>query len=220
MKKIAIVITLLFFFLCSCNKGIKQKNYDNLNIEILNEQDFQEMPLLYNNKVDIDDLKEQKLSDLVMQLNLPYWEQMTLSKIYDIDMLISKKLVGVLRYNHGVYYSIARIKYDKYLFLLYEINDNITSVIDGFLVSTLPDKDFFNETIIGMRKEEILSHDPSACTIFEDCSYHRFQDKSILKIEYELIDNLYIVSNFQFLEDQESMLDYLLWKDLEKILPN
>ncbi len=215
-----IIILLFFLFLCSCNKGTKQKNYDNLNIEILNEQDFQEMSLLYNNKVDIDVLKEQKLSDLVIQLNLPYCEQMTLSKIYDIDMLISKKLVGVLRYNNGAYYSINRIEFGKYLFLLYEISDNIASVIDGFLVSTLPDKDFFNKITIGMRKEEILSHDSSACTIFEDCSYHRFQDKSILKIEYELVDNLYIVSNFQFLEEQESVLNYLLWKDLEKILSN
>ncbi len=177
-----------------------------------------ETKLQYDNKSDITTLKEQELSTDIEELNLPYEVRTALSVVYKINTLKSDGIVDLVRYNKDKFYSVTLVEDNKYLFLLYEENNEEYHVVDGFLTSTLVDKKIFENISVGMRLEDIIEKDPSSC-VFENYSYHRFSDKSMLRIEYVLEDNHDIVSEFYFLENPEgSVLDYLLPEDLEKIL--
>lgn len=172
--------------------------------------------LQYDNKTDIAALKEQELSPEIERLNRPYEIRAALSVVYDMETLKSDGIAEIVRFNQDKFYSVTHVEDGKYLFLLYEEQNEDYYVIDGFLVSTLADKTFFENISKGMKREEILKNDPSSC-IFENCSYHRFSDKSMLKIEYTLEDDQYIVSEFQFIKNPVSVLDYLLPEDFDKI---
>lgn len=171
----------------------------------------------YDNQTDIATLTEHELSDKIKSLNIPYQIRQGLSVVWDIEELKSDGLAQIVRFNKGKYYSVDRVKNGKYLFLLYTKNNEQYVVVDGFLVSKLADKAFFEKITKGMRQDEIVKNDPSSY-VDEDCSIHRFKDNSILEIKYTLEDDEYIVSEFQFLENQLSVLEYLLPEDLEKIL--
>ena len=197
-QKLIILFLLLFLpvSITGCAKDIKQP---------------------YDNQTDIATLTEHKLSDKIKSLNIPYQIRQGLSVIWDIEELKSDGLAQIVRFNKGRYYSITRVENGEYLFLLYIKNNEQYVVVDGFLVSTLADKAFFEKITKGMSKDEIVKNDPSSY-VDKNCSIHRFKDNSILEIKYTLEDDEYIVSEFQFLENQLSVLEYLLPEDLEKIL--
>ncbi len=176
-----------------------------------------EQPYDYDNQTDIATLTEHKLSDEIEWLKIPYQIRQGFSYARDIEELTSDGLAQIVRFNKDRYYSVTRVENGKYLFLLYTKNIQEYLVADGFLVSTFADKAFFDNITKGMRQDEIIENDPSAY-VSEDYSSHRFKDGSILEIRYVLEDGIYIVSEFQYLENQLSVLDYLLPKDLEKII--
>lgn len=173
--------------------------------------------LQYDNKSDVSAVQKHDLTVEIERLNRPNDFQMSLSIVHDINALKSAGVVKIIRYNKNRYYSITPIKDDKYLLLLYGENDDILYAIDGFLVSTLANRTAFEDISVGMDREEIIKKDPSSC-VFDHYSYHRFSDKSILCIKYETnTENQYLVSEYYYLENPVSVLDYLLPKDLEKI---
>lgn len=178
-----------------------------------------EVSISYDNESDITTLRERELSDVIEALNLPYEMRTALSVVYDLEDLKSDGIVDIVRYNKDkdMFYSVTHVEGGRYLLLLYEPHKKGYHVVDGFLVSTLANKASFENISKGMKREEIIKNDPSAC-VFENRSYHRFSDKSILRIDYTLEDGQYIVSDFQYLEDQVFVLDYLLPKDSEIIL--
>lgn len=172
--------------------------------------------LQYDNKSDIEMLKEWEVLEEIERLNLPNEVRMSLSVVYDIETLKADGIVETVRYNNDKFYSVTPVEGGKYLFLLYEEKKEGYYVIDGFLASSLVDKILFEDISKGMKREEIIKRDSSSC-VFENYSYHRFTDKSIMKIEYELVEEEYIVSEFHFLEEPVSVLDYLISEDFEKI---
>lgn len=219
------IILILFLFgvigFTGCDKKAETSQDDNSDSKLSEEQELSDTKIKYDNESDISGLKEQELSDLVKNLSLPYCERKTLSAVYTMDTLKSEGIGEIVRCNQGKYYSVTRIEGGRYLFLLYYGADAENHfLIDGFLVSGFADKSFFEDISKGMKQKEILGHDPCACLVLDgERSYHRFSDKSILEITYTKKKKHYVVSGFEFLEDQVSVLNYLLPQDLEKILP-
>lgn len=210
----------LFIILTGCKKEA-ESSYDNKpDTDISEEQELSDTKIKYDNESDISELKEQELSDLIKNLSLPYCVRKSLSAVYTMETLKPEGIGEIVRCNKGKYYSVTRIEGGRYLFLLYygtDIEDHF--LIDGFLASGFADKSFFENISKGMKQKEILDQDPSACIVQDgERSYHRFSDKSILEITYTRKNKQYIVSGFEFLEDQLSVLDYLLPEDFEKIL--
>ncbi|MGF7144656.1 hypothetical protein HNQ56_003088 [Anaerotaenia torta] len=179
-----------------------------------------EEKLLYDNRSDISAIREQEFSSKIQSLNIPYGERMLMSVVYDLESLKSDGLIDIVRYNKekDMFYSVSHMEGGQYLFLLYEEFKGSYHMIDGFLVSTLADKALFENISRGMKQEEIIKDDPSSC-IYLNHSYHRFSDKSMLRVDYTVENTHYIVSDFEFIENTISVLDYLLPKDLEQILP-
>lgn len=174
----------------------------------------------YDNETDVSELPERDSPKHILSLNLPNYVRMTLSVVHDINALKADGSVGIVRYNKNKYYSITPIKSGRYLLILYGENGDTLNHIDGFLVSTLANKDDFKDVSVGMDKEEIIKKDPSAC-VLDYSSYHRFSDKSILYIKYEKnAENQYVVSDYYYLIDPVSVLDYLLPMDFERIQAN
>ncbi len=170
----------------------------------------------YDNETDIATLDEQALSDDIDRLNCPSEILKNMSAVYVMDSLQAENIVGLVRYNNGRYYSVAKVEGGRYLFLLFESNGKEYYAADGILVSKLADKSLSDEIAAGMTKEEIVSKDPSA--YFDtDYSYHRFNDKSIMKVHYIEENGAYVVSEFGFLDGQLSVLDYLTEEDFGKI---
>lgn len=173
--------------------------------------------LKHNNKSDISTMKGIESPSEIEALNLPNEIQTSLSVVHDIEKLKSEGTATIVRYNNDKFYSVARVEDGKYLFLLYDENEGSYQVVDGFLVSNLADQSLFEDISQGMKREEILKNDPSS-RVIENRSYHRFSDKAILRVDYVLENDQYIVSEFQILENQVSVLDYLISEDLDEIL--
>lgn len=220
--KYALAILNLFLFLSmgltGCRKEAESVQKDGFPAGVPEEQKLQ---IAYDNETDLDELEELEYSGLIENLSIPYCLRSMLSVVYDIEELREEEIAGIVRYHHGKFYSAARIEGGSYLFLLYlgtDIDQNF--LVDGFLVSGFADKTFFEGISKGMKQEEIIKKDPSACIALDgEYSYHRFSDRSVLQIKYTLEDKQYVVSEFEFLQDQLSVVDYLLPQDLEKILP-
>lgn len=172
----------------------------------------------YNNKMNVSDVQAQEITDEIERLAYPNHVSMSLSFVKYIDDLKESGIVNIVRFNKGRYYSVTPCADNKYLFLLYNESSEQIYVIDGFLVSVLADKDDFKDIFVGQDRDEILKKDPSSF-VLEDYSYHRFSDKSVLCVKYELNDeNRYVVSEYEYIEMSDSVLDYLLKQDLQKIL--
>lgn len=173
--------------------------------------------LEYDNSVDISTLKEHKFSDEINRLNCPNEIRKGMSVVDDIDSLKENGIAESIKFNNGKYYSVTNVNGDKYLFLLYDENAGDYNVADGCLVSKLADKALFKKVKVGMNREDIIKKDSSAF-IFSDYSYHRLNDKSILKIRYTKNETQYIVSEIFYLDQPISVLDYLTEEDLSKII--
>lgn len=172
----------------------------------------------YDNKLDITNMQPQNVTQKIIQLGLPNEIRMSMSVIHDIDTLKKEGIVDTIRYNKNRYYSVTPLEKNQYLFLLYNDNGDSLYVVDGFLASTLVDKTVFQDIAVGMTQEDILKRDPSSC-IFEKYSYHRFSDKSIFRIKYERnSENKYLVSEYDYIENSESVLNFLLQQDMDKIV--
>ena len=170
----------------------------------------------YDNETEISTLDEQFLSDKIQKLNCPSEILKNMSAVHVMDSLQAENIVGLVRYNNGRYYSVTKVEGGRYLFLLFESNGKEYYAADGILVSKLADKSLSDEIAVGMTKEEIVSKDPSAY-VDTDYSYHRFNDKSIMKVHYIEENGSYVVSEFGFLDGQLSVLDYLTEEDFGKI---
>lgn len=177
----------------------------------------QKNTLQYDNKKDISTLIEHKLTEEINRLNCPNEIRMGMSVVDDLESLKAIGIIGIVRYNKGKYYSVTKVEGDKYLFLLYEEDGENYYVIDGCLVSKLADKSMYKNIEIGMQRKYIIEKD-RLCFIFADYSYHRLNDKSIIKIRYTKEASQYVISEISYLEKTISVLDYLTEEDLSKII--
>lgn len=201
MKKIIVWISCaLIILLVGCNKEIHSTNESILD---------------YNNDVDIATLKEHKLSKEIERLNCPNVAIMGKSAVDNINELKKNKVIDVIKYNKGKYYSVTKVEGKQYLFLLYD-NENY-NMIDGCLISKLADKSLFKDIKVGMSKTEIKNKDASMLE-YSDYSYHHMNDKSLLEIKYKRKDGQDIISEFSYLDEPISVIDYLTKEDLEKIM--
>lgn len=187
----------------------------------------------YDNSTPLSSLPEQDIHGCDLNAySAPSRIRLAGSLSWWLDDLYSRGVATLVRYNKGRYYSVTCVSAPQtqprqYLFLLYERNEYEEGVdryyvADGFLVSKLPDKPFFETITPGMSRLDILENDPLAYTSSSSLgrlfhSYHRFEDKSILQITYEAGDLDYYVTESEFLENQLSVLDYLLPQDFDEI---
>ena len=181
--------------------------------------------IAYDNGSDITDIKALELTEQIETLAFPNEMRAGMSACYSVDDLKSENIVEIVRFNNGRYYSVTPVENGQYLFLLYADNDD-HCVIDGYLSAGFSDKEDFKDLQAGEDRDEILSKDANAYVV-DNNSYHRFSDKTVLVIEYAE-DNAgkYIVSDFysynsaDYKDDpyRESVVDYLLPKDLELLL--
>lgn len=221
-QKLVIFLLLLFLpvGISGCGKDPQPPDDKNPNITKSAESSAEEETRIpFDNQTDVSTLIEQELSSQIKSLNIPYRIRQELSVIWDMEELKSEGTAQIVRLNKDKYYSITRVENGQYLFLLYTKNNKQYVVVDGFLASKLADKAFFENIAKGMKQDDIVKNDPSPY-VDKDRSIHRFKDNSILEIIYTLENGEYIVSEFQFLENQLSVLDYLLTEDLETILEN
>lgn len=133
----------------------------------------------------------------------------------NINELKKNKVIDVIKYNKGKYYSVTKVEGKQYLFLLYD-NENY-NMIDGCLISKRADKALFKDIKVGMSKTEIKNKDSSMLEYF-DYSYHHMDDKSLLEIKYKRKDGQDVISEFSYLDAPISVIDYLTKEDLEKIM--
>lgn len=181
--------------------------------------------IAYDNESDITDIKALALTEQIETLALPSEIRAGMSVCYSVDDLKSENIVEIVRFNNGRYYSVTPVENGQYLFLLYADNDD-HCVIDGYLAAGFSDNEVFKDLQAGENRDEILSKDSNAYVV-DNSSYHRFSDKTVLVIKY-VEDNAgkYIVSDFysynsaDYKDDpyRESVVDYLLPKDLELLL--
>ena len=173
----------------------------------------------YDNRADVADMEKQELTHQIQNLALPQEEQMTRSITYRMETLKSEGIVQLVRFNKGRYYSVTPMDNGGYLFLLYSDREMADPyVVDGYLVSSFPDKDDFQNISVGMNRDEIVAKDPSAYVSGNNRSFHRFSDRSILSIEYEATeDNRYVVSAYGYLQENDSVVYYLLPQDFDLI---
>ena len=174
------------------------------NNVILNGSDFAMEVLHY----DISDKSVSKIK------SIPYSSQYPLT-MYDVK---ETGIAESIKFNNGKYYSVTNVNGDKYLFLLYDENAGDYNVVDGCLVSKLADKALLKKVKVGMNREEIIKKDSSAF-IFSDYSYHRLNDKSILKIRYTKNETQYIVSEISYLTLRETNWNELYLRS-SPTLPN
>ena len=186
-----------------------------------------EPKLDYDNKTNVTDVEEQVLTEKINDnLASPSKIQASLSICHDIEDLKAEKIVQIVRFNYGRYYSVTPVEDGKYLFLLYSdkerCNGDSIYVVDGYLTASFANKENFNDIEARMSKEKILMKDPNAY-VFENLSYHRFSDQSVLEFEYDadknIVSEYYYYYPADYKEDpyRESVVDYLLPKDIELI---
>lgn len=169
----------------------------------------------YDNKSNITDVKEQDVTEKIKQLAYPNEVQMARSICYDMNSLKAEGIVQIVRFNKNRYYSITPIKGNKYLFLLYSETAEPYYVVDGYLTSGFANKDNFKDIQVGISREEIISKDSNVC-VCDNYSYHRFADGSILTIKYDVdTTNKYVVSDYYYSDQPESVVNYLLPQDYE-----
>ena len=170
-------------------------------------------------KAAVAGVEKQELTQQIWNLALPQEELMTRSITYRMDTLKSEGVVQIVRFNQDRYYSVTPMVNGEYLFLLYsngEMEDPY--VVDGYLVSSFPDKDDFKNISVGMSRDDIVAKAPSAYVSGNSRSFHRFSDKSILCIEYEATEsNRYVVSAYDYLKKKDSVVYYLLPQDFDLI---
>lgn len=149
--------------------------------------------------------------------NLPFEEIGIMSYVRDIKTAETSGITHTVRFNNGRYYTATAFADGTYLFLLYRQNNDSYMQTDGFLVSKLADKTVYDEIHVGMTVDEIKALDPSAQFSSKNYSYHRFADKTVIRITYKEADGKYVVDSIQPLETSESVLDYLTESDFAKI---
>lgn len=194
------IILLIMFLMCGCSD--KSKNLYEYNNDISAVQIHQKNSILYN------ELKT---------ITLPF--DISVSRIITIQQLKRNyELANTIRYNNGKYYSIDKLDEEHYLLMLYEIkSDNELILVDGFITSKLINKDDFKKVSIGTSKEYVFEIDNNSFD-FENYSYHRFSDSSVIRIKYVKDSNgHYLVNNIQELDSKNSVIYYLIDKDRKLI---
>lgn len=174
----------------------------------------------YDNTTNISDLEAIEIDENEPLIQSPWLLQETKSFITTSHNLNKKNLIGILRYNNGKFYSVTPQKNSGYLFVLYEesvVNENnCLVVVDSFICNQklVNKNDFIKKLSINNTSQEILGFDPNT---YSDgtYSYHRFEDGSVVCIEY-INDH---VSKINDIDTQESnsVIKFLLPQDLELI---
>jgi hypothetical protein len=208
------LICCIVFAFITCIPGCNKEPKDS-------DDDMTTLKVPYDNQIDIDSLQEKEISDINVVLTYPNRIRGAMSVTWDIEHVQSAGLAQIVRYNNGRYYSVDRFADGRYLFIVYEVKENQSYSMDGFLCSTLVDRSQFVVTN-GMKREDVIKNDPSSFYLEAEgaATYHRFSDKSIMVVEYAEVNGKYVVSDFAYLSDEYyiNVLEYLLPQDLEKIL--
>ncbi len=174
----------------------------------------------YNNETSV---KNSESIDVKLLENFPrkqpYIKIGSYSSLQPLDLL-DKKAISATRFSNGRYYTVSKLSDEKYLFLMFNFNEEThqTDLIDSFEATTLLDKDCIKSIKIGSASDDVKKADPTA--YYDDSfSVHRFSDKSVVEICYEKgTDGKQIVSDISEIDTSDSVLSYLLPIDLELII--
>lgn len=200
--KLTVIVLVIIISICGCsNKSKNLYKYDN---NISAAQFLPKNSISIYNELDT--------------ITVPF--ETSVSRIITIKQLKENfGLANIVRYNKGRYYSIDRLDETHYLLMLYNniASDDELILVDGFVTSKLINKNAFNNVTIEKSKKYVFDIDCNSLD-FGNCSYHRFSDSSVIRIEYtEDTNNNYFVSNIQELDNKNSVTYYLIDKDLELI---
>lgn len=133
-----------------------------------------------------------------------------------------KESIGLecLRDNNGFSYSVHKFineeKKTVYCFISY----NNEVVKDFWFVSKIPSKLRFKMLMKNINDLDDVKNIDSATFLYDfetPCSFHRFKDGSMVKINYNKDGNKYIISSFEWMEDPSHIVENLLPIDLELI---
>lgn len=214
MKRKLFCIWILFCILCVF-PGCSTQEKSNLDIK-------------YNNFVSARNSRQIEVGKIDKGLFLPYSTRECLSILHGpgFEEVQKKEVFDIVRYSKGRYYTVSRLSDGDFFFMLFEedlIDDQKQLfLIDGFRVKELLDKDDFDVIKVGTTKEEVLKLDPYS----EDSEHssdisstvHRFSDKSVLYVRYQLDkNNNPIVAEIWEDHTENSVLSYLIPKDLALI---
>ena len=198
MKKTLICLLVLAVVFSACNK---QNNEYNNNIELSNI-----ITVNINNK---------KVQSMLNTINKPY--EVSFSRVAYLSSLKEIGLGTIIRYNKNHFYSVDKLSDGKYVFLLLSPIDNDYVVNDGIIVSKLIERASFVDVKKGTKKSTIIGLDNNSVD-FGQTSYHRFSDDSMIKIEYINNGSEYIANSIIELDNNMSVVHYLLIKDLQCVI--
>ncbi|KIR03262.1 hypothetical protein P261_02077 [Lachnospiraceae bacterium TWA4] len=192
---------------------------DGIHLQYVNHSSIRtDAKISYDNEQDLRLLEEKEFPSDTEWLTYPFYVNGMMSRVITLKDVKKKGLATVIRHKNDYYYSVDKIKGGKYLFLLYgqingQGNEDDYLLEDGYLYSGFPDKSYFESIKKGMKKVEILAKDPSAVFLKDfTSSFHRFSDQTILRVEYNLRDE---VTDYEFYTDEKSVLEYLSLEDWE-----
>lgn len=204
-----LLLALLVLFALGCTNEIQDDNVTQNKVS-------------YDNSIVAQNSKQFSVDSIDKNLFYPFstWGAMSIS--IDYDTLREKYEFDVIRYSNGKYYTLMRLSDGSTFFMLfYETSLNAEGsnliLIDGFRVEKLLNKEAFESIGIGSSRDSVIQLDPLSFS--EDLySIHRFSDKSVIMIKYQIdLDDNAIVSEIIELDTENSVLSYLLPQDYELI---
>ncbi len=212
MKRKLLCTWILFCILCVFPGCSSQEN-SNLDIK-------------YNNFVSAKKSRKIEVGKIDKNLFAAYPRRGAWSVLVGFENLQKEGVFDIVRYSKGRYYTVSRLSDGSFFFMLFEENgigdQKQLLLTDGFRAKDLLDKDDFDVIKVGTTKEEVLKLDPysedSESSSDDSFTIHRFTDRSVIQVEYQLDENNNpIVSEIWEDNTENSVLSYLIPKDLALI---
>lgn len=188
-------------------------------------QERSNMDIQYNNFVSARNSRQIEVDKIDKSLFMAYSARGSLSILVGFENLKNEGVFDIVRYSKGRYYTVSRLSDGSFFFMLFQENGSDQKhliLTDGFRTKELLDKEDFDVIKVGMTKEEVLKLDPysedSGHSFDDSSTVHRFTDRSVIQVEYQLDENNNpIVSMIWEDHTENSVLSYLIPKDLALI---
>lgn len=191
-------------------------------------QERSDLDIKYNNFVSAQNSRQIEVDKIHKALFSSYSTRECMSILHGtgFEEVQKEEIFDIVRYSKGRYYTVSRLSDGDYFFMLFEedlIDDQKQLfLIDGFRVKELLDKEDFDVIQVGTAKEEVLKLDPYSGDREHSSdissTIHRFSDKSVLHVAYQLDENNNpIVAEIWEDHTENSVLSYLIPKDLALI---
>lgn len=176
----------------------------------------------FNNSVAVQDSTPINENLIEKSLYEPYVLKYSASFTQEFDSLQDKGIFDIVRYSKDRYYTVSKLNDGSYFFMLFkEANiyekPNALILADGFRIKKLIDSESFNEIQLGTSKSKVFELDPFAY-FGETCSIHRFSDKTVIMLKYQMDENNnLIVTQIESMNTEDSVLSYLTPQDYNLI---